>query len=316
MKKYVVYCLLIAALTVAGCASAPADKPLPLAAYAAPAPAANNINVSPVQSTIIDWNNRNLGQANFPPWLKAYLVNNREDLVRQEFNLPEGTVIRIGQAERPNREEARVLAGLMFDQKIANELKQYVVAGQAESLNQGQLQIVEQITNTTKVTVTGARALPDFWQYIEKDDNGVKTRSYVWYTIYAIDANTWSQVVAKYLYDVAGQIPDPAVKQQIANSFNTIDEQTKHGQEISDADFRQKIELMNKQVDNLQQQDMAKINQQTAQTAAAATVAAADANTLKAAYASGNPAIVAAASLTPNDVDWVKALGTVAATVF
>jgi len=204
----------------------------------------------------------------------------------------------------------------MFSQRIANELKQYVVSGQASSLSQGQMQIVEQVTNTTKVTVTGARALPDFWQYIEKDDNGVKTRSYVWYSVYAIDGNTWSQVVAKYLFDVAGQIPDPAVKKQIANSFSEIDQKAKHGEELSDAEFKQKLDLMNKQVDNLQQQDMAKINQQTVQSVAASNVAVADANALKAAYASGNPAIVAAASLTANDIDWVNALRSMAATVF
>ena len=322
MKKISLYCVLILTLAMGGCGSIPvAEKPIPpAAANASPAPGAapgeNNVDVSPVRSTIIDWNNRNLGQANNPPWLRAYLINNREDLVRQEFNLPEGTVIRVGQAERPSREEARVLAGLMFSQRIANELKQYVVSGQASSLSQGQMQIVEEITNTTKVTVTGARALPDFWQCIEKDNNGVKTRTYIWYTIYAIDGNTWSQVVAKYLYDVAGQVPDPAVKKQIANSFAEIDRQTKRGEEISDAEFKQKLELMNKQVDNLQKQDMAKINQQTVQSVVAANVAVADANALKAAYSTGNPAIVAAASLTPNDVDWVKALGTMAATTF
>ena len=323
MKKVFFYSLLILVLAMAGCAStpvpasAPAEKPTPSGdTKTGPTQKENNVDVAPAHSTIIDWNNRNLGQANNPPWLRAYLINNREDLVRQEFNLPEGTVIRVGQAERPNREEARVLAGLMFSQRIANELKQYVVSGQASSLSQGQMQIVEQVTNTTKVTVTGARALPDFWQYIEKDDNGVKTRSYVWYSVYAIDGNTWSQVVAKYLFDVAGQIPDPAVKKQIANSFSEIDQKAKHGEELSDAEFKQKLDLMNKQVDNLQQQDMAKINQQTVQSVAASNVAVADANALKAAYASGNPAIVAAASLTANDIDWVNALRSMAATVF
>lgn len=322
MKKISLYVVLILTLAMGGCGSAPvATQPatppvIANAAAAALASAESNVNVAPVHSTIIDWNNRNLGQANNPPWLKAYLINNREDLVRQEFNLPEGTVIRVGQAERPNREEARVLAGLMFSQKIANELKYYVVSGQASSLSQGQIQIVEEITNTTKVTVTGARALPDFWQCIEKDNNGVKTRSYIWYTVYAIDGNTWSQVVAKYLFDVAGQVPDPAVKKQIANSFAEIDQKTKHVQEISDAEFKQKLDMMNKQADNLQKQDMAKINQQTIQSVAAAGIAVADANALRVAYASGNPAIVAAASLTPNDVDWVKALSTMASTVF
>ncbi|MCL2834738.1 MAG: hypothetical protein FWD78_16325 [Treponema sp.] len=319
MKKYFVYFVLILALaaaftlTAAGCAGAPAEKPLPpVGSYAGPAPSANKTKASPARSTIVDWNNRNLGQADTPPWLRAYLINNREDLVRQEFNLPDGTVIRVGQAERPDREEARVLAGLMFSQKIANELKQYVVSGQAASLSQGQMQIVEQVTNAAKVTVTGARALPDFWQCIEKDDNGVKTRSYIWYTVYAIDANTWNQVVAKYLYDVAAQITDPAVKQQIANSFNDIDLETKQVNIISDEEFRQKLDLMNKQVDNFQKQTTIGSNQQTVQAAANTT----DANALKAAYASGNPGVVAATSLTPNDTDWVKALGTMAATVF
>jgi hypothetical protein len=307
----------LAVMTLAAAACASASKGETRTEVPQPAASAkqNNIEVQALHSTVINWNNRNMGVPPFPAWLKALIINNRQDAVRQEFSLPEDTVIRVSQAERPNREEARVLADLMFAQQVANELKRYVVTGAASRFDQRVTQTVEEITSSTKVTLTGGQKLPDFWQQVETDDNGIKSRSYVYYSVYAFPGNSWSQLVAKYLFEVVGQIPDSRVQLQIRDSFAEIDRQTKRGEERSDAEFYQTLDLQVKEVENKQRQDMARINQQTALGTAGAEAAkaqaTAEANARYAAYKSGNPSTAAAASVTANDTDWVKALSTV-----
>jgi hypothetical protein len=256
-----------------------------------------------------------MGVPPFPAWLKALIINNRQDAVRQEFGLSEDTVIRVSQVERPNRNEAEILADLMFAQQVANELKRYVVSGAASRFDQGVTQVVEEITSSTKVTISGGQKLPEFWQLVETDDNGMKRRSYVYYSVRAFSGNIWSKLVERYLFDVVGQVPDSQVKLQIYNSMEEIDRQTKRVEERSDAEFYQTLDLQMKEVENKQRQEMARINQQTALGTAAAEAAkaqaTAEADARYAAYKYGNSSTAAAASVTANDTDWVKALGTV-----
>lgn len=313
MKIFWLINILVLMLFLSGCKSSPKETPPPpLEAYSGPPPNAFNTEVAPMRSTIIDWDNRNMGVEPFPAWLKAYLINNREDLVRNVFGLNQNTVIRIGQAERANREEARVLADLMFAQQIAFELKSHVDAGAAQRLDRGNTQVVEETTRTAKVDIAGARALPSFWQQIEKDDNGVKTRSYIWYTVYVFEGDTWDQMTAKYLYDVVGQIPDSAVRQQIAAAFDEINRQARRKEERSDAEFQHMIEMQVKQVDNLHEQELA---QTAANASVARTQAEAEAEARYWAYRSGDPVAATAAALTANDTDWVRALATIASIV-
>jgi hypothetical protein len=316
MKKLIVrISTILAVLALAGCGSTGKTTGNTTQSQNTPQSSVNNVDVEALSSKIINWNNRNMGVPPFPAWLKVLIINNRQDAVRQEFGLSEDTVIRVSQAERPNREEARIQADLMFAQQVANELKRYVVTGAASRFDQGVTQIVEEITSSTKVTLTGGQKLPDFWQQIETEDNGMISRSYVYYSVYAFPGNSWSQLVAKYLFEVVGQVPDSRVQLQIRDSFAEIDRQTKRGEERSDAEFYQTLDLQMKEVENKQRQEMARINQQTALGTAAAEAAkaqaTAEADARYAAYKYGNSSTAAAASVTANDTDWVKALSTV-----
>ena len=305
---------LAAALMMTGCASSGrGTEPEANSGKSAPPPETSNVTAEPMRSTILDWNNRNMGVESFPAWLKALLVNNRQSVVRQEFSLGDNAVVRVSQAERTNREEARVLADLMFAQAIANELKRYVVTAAAANLDQGSMDIVEQIASSTKVTMTGGAKQADFWRYIEKDDNGVKSRSYVWYTVYAFPGETWNQLTRKYVNDVIGQLPNRPVQQQIANAFSEINAEAQRNNERSDAEFRQLL---------IQQQQAAEFQRQKelASMAAAADVAKtqveAEAKARHEAYKSGNPVVSAAAAVTSADIDWIGALGTAASVIF
>ncbi|GHT77158.1 hypothetical protein FACS1894130_00600 [Spirochaetia bacterium] len=305
----------ILALVLAACGTTKANPAPNSGANAAPS-GENNVDVQPMRSTVLDWNNRNMWQQPFPAWLKALLINNRQDAVRSEFSLADDAVVRVSQAQRQNREEARVLSDLMFAQAIANELKRYVVTAAASRLDQGSMDIVEEITSSTKVTLTGAQKLNDFWQLVETEDNGMKTRNHIWYVVYAFPGTTWGALTRKYVNDVIGQVPNRAVQTQIANAFDEIDAEAKRNNERSDAEFNQMLELQKQAAADKQKQDMARINQQTAANANAADVAKAqakaEADARYAAYKSGNPATAAAASVTANDIDWISTLSTVA----
>jgi hypothetical protein len=325
MKKTVVYgCIVIAlaALALANCAGAPATPAGPANPETTPAPAnPGHLNVDVRKTVVRDYMNSNVpGMESFPGWLRALVVNNRQAVVRQEFGLPDDTVIRVSQVERANREEARVDSDLAFAQAIANELKRYVVTAAARSLDQGSTDIVEETTSSAKVTLTGGQKLQDFWQLVEKEEDGVKSRSYVWYTVYAFPGNTWGALTRKYVNEVIGQIPDRRVQQQIARDFEEIDRQAKRNEERSDAEFQQMLDLQRKAAEDKQKRDMAQIAQQGARDQAAANVAeaqaSAEAEARYAAYKYGDPATAAAASVTAGDVDWISALGTAADIVF
>jgi hypothetical protein len=322
MKKIVVYGCIVAiaaALTLAACAGAPASpEATPANPAVTPVPAnADNVRVEAKKPVVRDYMNSNVpGMESFPGWLRVLLVNNRQAVVRQEFGLPDDTVIKVSQAERANRDEARVLSDLMFAQAIANELKRYVVTAAAQNLDQGSMDIVEEITSSTKVTLTGGQKLQDFWQLVEKEEDGVKSRNYVWYTVYAFSGSTWGALTRKYVNDVIGEIPDRRVQTQIARDFGEIDRQAKRNEERSDAEFKQMLDLQRQAVEDKQKRDMAQIAQQGARDQAAANVAeaqaVAEADARYAAYKYGDPATAAAASVTAGDIDWISALGTAA----
>ena len=318
MKKILLYSVLILTLVVAGCKSQEPATDLSGVIDSIPLPVEHNVTIAPLRSTILDWNNRNMGEDANPGWLQVLVKNNRQDLVRQVFSLPDSSVIKIGFAERSNREEARVLADLNFASQVAFELRRVTDAAAAQNLSEGDQQIyAESTTAARNVETTGGSKLFDFWQLIEKEDNGVRTRSYLWYSVYAFRGDIWTQLTARYLYDVVGQIPLPRVQQQVASLHAEIDRTTARGEERSDAQFYQELELMSRQVDNIQEQEMARINQQTAQTAviarAARAQAEADRAAIMTAYRWGDPATAAALAVTANDTDWVRALATIAA---
>jgi hypothetical protein len=322
MRKITVYgCITImAALAVMTTLAACATKPAAQTAGAAIPPAPENpshLSVKVKKTVILDYMNSNVpGMESFPGWLRVLVVNNRASVVKQEFTLPDDTVIRRSQAERANLEEARVLSDLNFAQEIAYELKRYVVSASARNLDQGSMDIVEEVTSSTKVTLTGAQKLQDFWQLVEKEEDGVKSRSYVWYTVYAFPGNTWGALTRKYVNDVIGQIPDRRVQQQIARDFGEIDRLAQRNEERSDAEFKQQLDLQRKAAEDKQKQTMAQIAQQGARDQAAANVAeaqaVAEAEARYAAYKYGDPATAAAASVTAGDIDWISALGTAA----
>jgi len=270
---------------------------------------AANVDTKGYASTVVDWSNRNLGEESVPSWLKP-LVKGNTQFVKQEFSINPSARVKYSIAQRANREEARVSAGLVFAAQIANELKQYVVTSAAQTLNQGQMEIVEEITTATKINITGNQRVADFWQLVETTEpSGVKRREYIYYVIWSMDEGIWTQLVRKYVNDVIGKIPDTQAQRNIANAYAEIDAVSKREREMSDTEFKQVIDLRYQAASNAHEREMAKINVTTAQVQA-------ESKARHEAYKSGSPAAAAVASTSSGDFDWINALSTAAKIIF
>jgi hypothetical protein len=262
-----------------------------------------------------------VGEDPVPLWLKP-LIKGNSDPVKQEFGINPNARVKFSLARRTNREEARVQAGLLFNAQIAQELKTYVMTAAGQTLDEGQIDIIEEITTATKINITGNERVADFWQLVEIEDPGTKIKSqeYIYYVVWTMPQETWTALVRKYVNDVIGQLPDRQVQINMAQAYGDIQAAADRENEMTDAEFQQKLRLQEQAARDAQERDMARINQQTAQTAAVAQVAQTqaqeEARARRAAYRSGDPAVAAAAATTAGDIDWISALGTAASVIF
>jgi hypothetical protein len=295
-----------------GCGSIMPSAQAP-AAQAAPANA-SGVEVQRPRPVIIDWMNSNLvGVSEQPDWLAPMVLGNTNG-VRSAYNIPPNDVVKYSVARNPNRDEARVQAGLLLASKTASELKQLVVTAAAQVLERGMMQTVEDITTATKLEISGLGTVCDFWQYVETTDPtyNMKTREYAYYIVYRIPQRNWSAMVEKYLIDVIGKLPDSTARMNMANAVADVARKTNVEEQRDEAEFKQELELRDQAAKNAQAQDMARINQQTVQSQNAADVARAqvqaDADARYAAYRSGNATSAAIAATTAGDADWLDAV--------
>jgi hypothetical protein len=245
MKKQIWIAAGITAAFIAGCASKPADTAaMPTAAEVRREQDANNVDTRPLASKVIDWSGRSLGEGAVPLWLKP-LIKGNSGPVKAEFGIDPGARVKFSLAQRQNRDEARVQAGLLFAAQIASEFKTYVMTAAGQTLDEGQIDIVEEITTATKVNITGTERVADFWQLVETEDPAarIKNREYVYYVVWAMPQATWTALTRKYVNDVIGQIPDRAVQSNVAQAYGDIQAAADRENELSDAEFRQKLRL-------------------------------------------------------------------------
>jgi hypothetical protein len=265
------------------------------------------VDTQPRRAAILDWGNRNLGEDPVPLWLKP-LIKGNGGPVKSEFGVDSGARVKYSIAQRPNRDEARVQAGLLFAAQIANELKTYVMTAAAQTLNEGQIDIIEEITTATKVSITGSERVADFWQLVETEDPAarVKNQEYIYYVVWAMPQDIWTTLTRKYVNDVIGAIPDREVQTNVARAYGDIQAAADRETEMTDAAFQQKLRLQEQAAKDAQAREMARINQGAAQVQAGRY----------AAYRSGDPGTAAAAATTAGDVDWIAALSAAADIVF
>ena len=299
LRKTAFFAVVLLAVSAAGCKTT--DGVIP---------SSSNVDVAPTRAVVRDWSNRSMGVPATPPWLQALILGNAGP-IKQDFGINGSNRVKFIVAQNRNRESARVQAGLLFAAKTANELKQYVVTGAGSVLDSGELDIVEEIATATKVTIAGNENVADFWQLVETEDTATrqKNQEYLYYIVYSMPEDTWKALVRKYTNDIIGKLPDRAVQAKVAQAFGDIDAAASRETEMTEAQFKAQIDARRLAAERAYELEQARIGGQTAVGVAAATSAA---QTKQEIYVSGDPAKIAAASVTAADVDWITALSTAA----
>jgi hypothetical protein len=261
---------------------------------------------------IVDWANRSLDVPAVPGWLKAAALGNTNQF-KTEFSIAPDAVVRLHQTEAASRNQAMTIVQVTYAARLANQLKQDILSRAGVSLQGAEFETVNDAVTQAKVTLTGLEQAADFWQLVETEDiaTGQKQRRYVYYIMYKIEGPVWDQIVAKYLYDVVGNVPDSKGKQVIGGMFKELAADTRREQELTEAQFKAQVEAQRLAAERAHELEQARIKGQTAVAVAAATPPS-----QQAVYVSGDRAAVAAASTTAADIDWVQALSIAADVMF
>jgi hypothetical protein len=262
-----------------------------------------------------------VGEEKIPLWLPPLIKGNAAP-VKSDYGIPPDARVKYSLVQRANRDEASELSRIAFSAQIAYDLKTYVMAGGGQGLNAAQLDMASNATIGTAIYITGVDRVADFWHLVETEDptTRIKSREYLYYVVWAIPQSTWTALVRKFVNDVIGKIPDREVQTNIARAYGAIEAEANRENQMTDAEFLQRLRLQEQAAKDAQAREMARISQQTAATAATAETlqaqARAEASARRAAYRSGDPAVAAAASVTAADFDWISALAAAADVVF
>ncbi|GHV28391.1 hypothetical protein AGMMS4952_11900 [Spirochaetia bacterium] len=303
--KMIVILAVVIAILASGCSSGPAPASSSRKAAASEpyvATYAQNDPRSPTaaasaeakktadQGRVLDWANRGLGEDASPAWLLPAVRGNFR-VFKQDWEIRSDKVLKVGVSRAPALNAAMTIADVQYAARLANQLKQSVVAKAAITLgSDDQFTVVNDAATKTIVTIAGQERLTDFWQKTETvDKNGKTVTAYNYYVVYACDPDVWSKLVAKYLVDLTDKIPEQQAKRTIAGMFAEIDAETRYEKEKSEAEFAAEIRAQQ-----------------------AALVTPIPPTAQRAAYRSGDPAKIAAAGTTAADTDYIAALAALA----
>jgi len=235
---------------------------------------------------IVDWKDRSIGEIASPAWLLPAVRGNWTSF-KSEWNVANNKVLKIGVVRHARLNGAQTIAEVQYAARLGSQLRQSVLSRAAVTLgSDGEFELVNNAATQTNVSIAGQERLTDFWQLVETtDDNGKKARVYQFWVVYASDSGVWDQLVAKYLFDITGKLPDTKAQQTIAGMFNDINAEIKYEREKTEAQFN--AEIAAKQQALRQPMTTSEV---------------------RIAFQSNDPAVKAAAGTTQADTDYVAAL--------
>jgi hypothetical protein len=307
----------IAAIVLAGCTSKPAPGPESFDS----GPRGDHVTESADKMVIRDWSDRSIGEIANPAWLLSARRGNF-NAFKSDFEIDPTYTCRVGTGINVNRNAALIQADVLFAAQLAQELRTKVLtrAGVASDseIDDGEYAAMRNAALEAKVTLAGFRQVTDFWQQQEVTDaNGRKQNRYAAYIIYACPSDVWDKVVAAYLMDIVGRLPEKKTQQAVAGMFEEFKADTRREEERTDAEWRAELEAQKQAVENQQRLAMAQtpggIVGAKAAGEVAQTQAIEEARTLRTAIRSGNPLAIAAAAVSAAaDSDAVAALAAAA----
>jgi hypothetical protein len=309
----------IAVIVLAGCASNPGSVASQPGSFES-GPRSENVTESADRMVIRDWSDRSNGEIANPAWLLS-VRQGKFGAFKSDFEIDPASICRVGTGINVNRNAALIQADVLFAAQLAQELRQTVLtrAGVASDseIDDGEYAAVRNAALEAKVTLAGFRQVTDFWRQVEVTDaDGRKQVRYEAYIVYACSSDVWDQLVAKYLMDIVGQLPEKKTQQTVAGLFEEFNADTRREEEKSEAQWLAEIEAKRQAVENQQQLAMAQtpggVVAARAAGETAQTQAVEEGRTLRTAIRSGDPVAIAAATVAAGDFDAIAALAAAA----
>jgi hypothetical protein len=339
MKKSFVYGT-IAAIVLAGFAAcAGSAKPAPARDSQAP------LGPPPVQgedgavidadkSTIRDWQGRTAKAPAIPVWIQSVALGNYNqagaDLGQQDSGAAGAPIYRGLQTIGPDLRGAQMRADMDFARTLARELQQQInvyASASTSALPYGTQELIREMTQTkSEVTVSGARLVGEFWQTVSTRD-GVTGRTRtetVLYRLYRFNPEDWANITAGYVQKVLDQLPagNRLNERDVNGMLQDMLQNARTRDALTLEQMNRKIaaeeKVLNAQIEAGKSETQQRIagQQALAQIYADRDVAIAKegteqaqvkADSERAAYASGDPALISAASVTPQDAVLINA---------
>lgn len=203
-----------------------------------------NVNTKITESNITDWSNRNLDVEAKPIWLKKLVCGN-SDVFKTEFSVEKDAVVKYGVATAKTRDASLAASRVNYNAMRAEELKTKVVSEAASTLNdEGYTEATANAATLAKVDLSGHELVTQFWQKVEYTDKATeqKKTEFICYSVYKISKENWLKTLKGYLAQVIPSIPDSKAQVKMANTIQSLYNDTAKEAEKSEADAKAAIQ--------------------------------------------------------------------------
>ena len=200
---------------------------------------------------IVDWSNRNLDGEAKPEWLKK-LVKGNDTLVRQEFGITADYVVKYSVASTKTRDSSMAASRVNYNAMRAEELKTKVVSEAAATLNNdGYTEATSNAATLAKVDLSGHELVTQFYQEIltVNKETGSQSKEFLCYSVYKISKENWANTLKGFLSQVIPSIPDSEAQVKMAQTIQSLYNDTAVSKEKSDTEILKEI---SEKLDNAQ----------------------------------------------------------------
>ncbi|MBS7295213.1 MAG: hypothetical protein KIG96_07425 [Treponema sp.] len=202
------------------------------------------VDTKSTETNIIDWSNRNLDVEAKPEWLKKLVCGN-SDVFKTEFGVEKSSIVKYGIATAKTRDASIAASRVNYNAMRAEELKTKVVSEAASTLNdEGYTEATANAATLAKVDLTGHELVTQFWQKVEYADKETeeKKTEYICYSVYKISKENWLNTLKGYLTQIIPAIPDSKAQVKMANTIQSLYDDTAKEAEKSEADAKAAIQ--------------------------------------------------------------------------
>ena len=195
------------------------------------------VDTKSTETNVVDWSNRTLDAEAKPAWLKKLVCGN-SDVFKTEFGVEKDAVVKYGVATAKTRDAALAASRVNYNAMRAEELKTKVVSEAASTLNdEGYTEATANAATLAKVDLSGHELVTQFWQKVEYQDKETeeKKTEFICYSVYKISKESWLNTLKGYLAQVIPSIPDSKAQVKMANTIQSLYDDTAKENEQSEA---------------------------------------------------------------------------------